>query len=297
MKKMIICSGDCGGIIGAAVVMRDFGLKPTKTQIIITESHLINRVEISDEAMAIFVVNLQIDNDSFDAITNFATQHKDSIVSWIDHHTGTEEALEQILNSVLIADDRRASCAELLDYAGFKVPDAWLEAANASEQPAKYPARKLSHRFNQALKAAQIREQYIIDQKSVAEVQHAFLHELLDEKESIIVSDYEGLYGKIMIGTKQAIESLTELTPGVGLVCLPENMIDRNLLISEGHKKFPVLAIQFNMPDTLEPVTTVSTNLKTLNLSQIFRLPVESASLVNLFGDFETVKKLLREKL
>jgi hypothetical protein len=123
------------------------------------------------------------------------------------------------------------------------------------------------------------------------------LHELLDEKESIIVSDYEGLYGKIMMGTKQAIESLTELIPGVGLVCLPENMIDRNLLISEGHKKFPVLAIQFNMPDTLEPVTTVSTNLKTLNLSQIFRLPVESASLVNLFGDFEVVKQLLREKL
>ncbi|MFZ2310878.1 MAG: hypothetical protein WAW11_05035 [Patescibacteria group bacterium] len=294
---MVICSGDCGGIIGAAIVMRDFGLKPTKTQIIITEPHLINQVEIGDEAMAIFVISLEINNESFDAITNFATQHKDAIVSWVDHHPGTEEALEQILNSVLIADDRRSSCADLLDYAGFKVPDAWLEAANASEQPTKYPTRKLSDRFNQALKAARIKEQYIIDPKSVTDVQHAFLHELLEEKESIIVSYYEGLYGKIMLSTKQAIESLTELIPGVGLVCLPENMIDRNLLFSEGHKKFPVLALQFNLPDTLEPVTTVSTNLKTLNLSQLFKLPVESASLVNLFGDFETVKQLLCEKL
>lgn len=296
MKKMVICAGDCGGIIGAAIVMRDFNLKPTKTQIIITEPRLINKVEVSDEAMAIFVVNLKIDDDSSAAITDFATQHKDSIVSWIDHHPKTEETLEQILNSVLIADDQRSSCADLLDYAGFKVPAAWLEAANASEQPTKYPARKLSHRFNQALKAAQIKEQYG-DQKFAAEVQRAFLTELLEEKESTIISDYESLYGKIMVDTNQAIEDFIELMTGVGLVCVHQNMVDRDFLITEGLKKFPILALQFNLPETLEPVTTVTTNLKTLNLSQLFRLPVESASLVNLFGDFETVKQLLCDKL
>jgi hypothetical protein len=295
MKNLLICSGDCGGIISAAIVMKGFNLKLTKTQIIITEPHLINQVEVDDNIIAIFVVNLKVDDDNSAAIIDFAKQHQDTIVSWIDHHPKTEEALEKILNSVLIADERRPSCAELLDYAGFKVPESWLEAANASEQPANYPARKLSDRYQRAIKAAQIREQG--DQELISTVQHDFLNELLEGKESAIVSYYDHLYETIMTNTNEAIEAFTEFIPGVGLVFLHEDLIDRNLLISEGHKKFPILAMQFNLPETLEPVTTVTTNLKTLNLSQIFRLPSDSASVVNLFGTAEEVKQLLCDKL
>lgn len=290
-KNLILCHGDGDGIISAAVIMAAIG----EADIIITQPFLLDKITVDADVDAIYVVDIAVNNRDVAMTTNFATKHTDKIVLWADHHQGGE-ILAEILGEKFIFDATEPSCPALLAKHGYAVPQKWLSAANASDRPTDFPATELSERYNKAFKVSLIELQNG-DRSAVEKVQRAFISELATGTESELVSEYGSRYQPIMDATKAAAEAFTELFSGVGLTTLGEEKVDKTLLCTEGYKKYPVVVVQFSSVETGEPVTMVATNRKDLNLVQTLGLPSGAPFRVNLSGNFETVKKMIVEKL
>ena len=292
MKNLVICHGDGDGIISAAVIAKAIGSKAT---IVITQPFLLDKLVIDADVEKIYVVDISVNNKDISMTTGFVGAHSEKIVLWADHHAGAE-ILAEILGEKLIFDATEPSCPTLLAKSGYTVPEEWLNAANASDRPTDFPKTELSERYNKAFKVSLI-ELQDGNRTSVEKIQRAFIEELASGTDSDLVSEYGNRYQPIMDATKDAAEAFVELLPGVGIATLGEAKVDKTLLCTEGYKKFPVVAVQFKSVETGEPVTMVATSRKDLNLVQTFGLPSGAPFRINLSGDFETVKKMIAEKL
>ncbi len=291
MSNLIICHGDGDGIISAAVILKVIG----EAKIIITQPFLLNKITIEEDVEAICVVDIAVNNRDLSMTSEFARKHAEKIALWADHHAGSE-ILAEILDEKLFFDGDEPSCPALLAKNGCPVPEEWLNAANASDRPTDFPATPLSERYNKAFKVSLI-ELQDGNRAAVEKVQRAFISELVNGVESELVSEYGNRYQPIMDATKAAAEAFTELMPGVGITALGKTGVDKTFLCTEGYKKYPLVVIQFTSIETGEPVTMVATYRKDLNLVQIFDLASGAPFRVNLPGDFETVKKMIAEKL
>lgn len=294
-KNLVICHGDGDGIIGAAVAIKDFCLKMEETEIVITQPFLLDKVVVREEVMAIFVIDIAVNNRDVDMTVNFVRKFQDRIVSWTDHHQGTD-VLEKILGISLIYSDKEPSCPSLQKNAGFIVNDDWLKAANACDRPTDFPATELSERYNKAFKVSLI-EASDGNRNAIDQVQRAFLSELLDGEKSELITEYGKRYQPILTATKKAAESFTELLPGVGLVLLGDEKVDKTAICTEGYKKYPIVVVQFHSLENGEPVTMVATNNKEINLVSVFGLPSGPPFRVNLPGNLKKTKDLIIEKL
>lgn len=294
-KNLVICHGDGDGLIGAAVAIKDFCLKMEETEIVITQPFLLDKVVVRDQVMAIFVIDIAVNNRDVDMTINFVRKYEDRIVSWIDHHQGTD-VLENILGITLISGDKEPSCPSLMKNAGFVVSDDWLRTANACDRPTDFAPTELSKRYNKALKVSLI-EAEEGNRIAIDQVQRAFLFELLDGEKWQLITDYGKRYQAILTATKKAAESFTELLPGVGIVLLGDEKVDKTVVCTEGYKKYPVVVIQFHSLKDGEPVTMVATNNKEVNLVNIFRLPSGPPFRVNLPGNLKKIKELIIDKL
>lgn len=294
MKNLLICHGDGDGIIGAAVVIKDFFLKMEETEIVITQPFLLDKVKVQDEVVAIFVVDLAVNNRDVDMTIHFVKEYNDRIVSWVDHHQGTG-VLEKLLGITLMSGDLEPSCPSLLKNAGFKMPDEWLKAANACDRPTDFPATELSERYNKAFKVSLIEAQDG-NRTAIEQVQRAFLLELLNEEKSELITDYGQRYQPILKATQKAAESFIELVPGVGIVTLGDEKVNKTALCTEGYKKFPVVVVQFHSLENGEPMTMVATNRKDLNLVEKFGLPSGPPFRVNLPGSLFKNKLIIIDK-
>jgi len=184
MKNLVICHGDCDGIISAAVITKIIH----DAEIIITQPFLLDKVVIDDEVKAIYLVDIAVNNKDTMVTTNFATKYASKIVFWVDHHPGTE-ILAKILNQKLIFDATEPSCPALLAKNGYTVPQKWLDAANTNDRPTDYPATALSERYNKAFKMSLI-ELQDGNPTAVEIVQRAFIEELTSGTYSRLVSEY-----------------------------------------------------------------------------------------------------------
>ncbi|NCB09530.1 MAG: hypothetical protein EOM73_15390 [Bacteroidia bacterium] len=290
MKNLVICHGDGDGIISAAVIAKVIG----EAKIVITQPFLLDKIVV-DDAEAIYIVDIAVNNKDIAMTTGFASKHADKIVLWADHHQGAE-ILAEIIGEKLVFDATEPSCPALLVKNGYTVPEEWLNAANASDRPTDFQVTELSERYNKAFKVSLI-ELQDGNRAAVEKVQRAFIEELVTGAESGIVSEYGSRYEPIMDDTRAAADALAQLIPGVGITTLGEAKVDKTLLCTEGYKKYPVVVVQFASAENGEPVTMVATNRKDLNLVQTFGLPSGAPFRVNLSGDFETTKKLVAEKL
>lgn len=287
MKNLIICHGDGDGIISAAVILAAIG----EAKIVITQPFLLDKITFDNDVEAIFVVDIAANNKDVAMTTRFAAKYVDKIVLWADHHQGSE-ILAEILGEKLVFDGSESSCPSLLAKTGYEVSAEWLDAANASDKPTDFPATELSQRYSSAFKVALI-ELQDGNRVAVEKVQRAFIGELVTGEQSELISSYSDLYEPMVTGTKIAVDSLSQLIPGVGIVTLGEDRVDKTLLCTEGYKRFPVVVIQFTSAENSEPVTMVATSKKDFNLVQTFGLPSGAPFRINLSGDFEEVKKLI----
>jgi len=294
MKNLLICHGDGDGIIGAAVVIKDFNLKINETEIVITQPFLLDKVKVSDDVMAIFVVDIAVNNRDIDMTINFIRENETQIVSWVDHHQGTG-ILEKLLGITLMFDDREPSCPSLLKNAGFKMSDDWLKAANACDRPTDFPATELSERYNKAFKVSLIEAQDG-NRTAIEQVQRAFLLELLNKEKSELITDYGQRYQPILEATQKAAESFVKLVPGVGIVTLGNEKVDKTALCTEGYKKFPIVVVRFHSLENGEPMTMVATNNKELNLVTLFGLPSGPPFRINLPGSLFKNKLIIIDK-
>lgn len=288
-KNLIVCHGDGDGLISAAIIAKSI----SKTEIIITQPFLLDKITVDTNVEKIFIVDIAVNNKNVAMTTEFAAKYAEKIELWADHHQGGE-ILADILGKKLIFNANEPSCPSLLAKNGFIVSDEWLNAANASDRPTDYPSTRLSERYNKAFKVALI-ELQDGNRAAVEKVQRAFINELITYTESEVVTEYGSRYWSIMAATKAAANAFTELTPGVGITTLGEAKVDKTLLCTEGYKKFPIVVIQFTSENG-EPVTTVATSHKYLNLVQAFDLPSGAPFRVNLSGDFDEVKKMIIKK-
>jgi hypothetical protein len=176
-----------------------------------------------------------------------------------------------------------------------KVSKTWVDAANASDRPTEYPATTLSERYNKAFKVSLVEAQEN-DRSVIEKVQRAFLDELLNGEESELITDFGKRYEPILKATQQAAESFRELVPGVGIVMLGDEKVDKTAICTAGYEKFPVLVVQFHSLEDGEPITMVATNRQDLNLVELFELHSGPPFRINLPGSLFKNKLIIIEK-
>lgn len=297
MKYLLVCHGDCDGIISAACIIKEYKLPIDKTEIVITQSFILDKVEVKDEVKAIFVVDLAINNRDLSVTLSFADKYKHRIVVWTSHHYNTEEKLAGILGPKLLCDKTAPSCPSILVNSGYEeVPTTWVKAANASNKPTEYPETPLSKRFTHAFKVSMVEAQDG-DNAVIEKIQRAFLSELLTGEEEGLLNIYGARYESIMRATQKAAESFFEFMPGIGLVVLGDAPVNRAAVCSKGCENFLITVVQYHSSENGDPMTIVATNNKDLDLVATFELNFGNPSRVTLPGNLKKTRDLITYKL
>lgn len=297
MKYLIVCHGDCDGIIGAACIIKEYKLPIDKTGIVFTQPFLLDRVEVSDKIKAIFVIDMAVNNHDLSVTLNFADKYKHRIVVWSSHHYNTEEKLANILGPKLLCDKTAPSCPAIMVNSGYEeIPTTWVRTANASNLPAKYPVTPLSERFKRAFKVSLVETQDS-DNSVVEKIQRAFLKEVLTGEPEDLLTIYGNRYDSIMKATQNAAESFFEFMPGVGLAILSDSQVDRIAVCKNGCENFLITVVQFHSLENGDPMTMIATNNKNLNLVTTFELGSGNPSRIILPGNLKKTRDLIICKL
>lgn len=297
MKYLVVCNGDCDGIIGAACIIKEYKLPIDKTKIVITKPFLLDKVEVSDKIKAIFVVDMSVNNHDLSVTLNFADKYHHRIVVWASHHYNTEEKLASILGPKLLCDKTAPSCPAIMVNSGYEeVPTTWVKAANASNKPTEYPETPLSKRFTRAFKTS-IVEAQDGNNSVIEKVQRAFLNELLTGEEEALLNIYGARYESVMRATQKAAESFFEFLPGIGLVVLGDAQVDRATVCSKGCENFLITIVQYHSLENGDPMTIVATNNKDLNLVTTFELDFGNPYKITLPGNLKKTRDLIIYKL
>lgn len=297
MKKyLVICHGDGDGIISTAALIKQYQLFLRETEIVITQSFFLDEVFVRPEIKAIFVIDIAVNKRDIALTTSFANKHKDKIISWVNHHRGTEKTLGEILGIKLLCNENSPSSPAVMKQSGYDIAEEWVAAANAINDPENFPATELSERYTNAFKTALVDAQDG-GQNVIKKLQLSFIDELLTSEKSRLVANYSNEYKFIVAATNRAAELFIDLMPKVGMTILGDEKVDKIMLCRKGHEKFKTVVIQFHSLEDGEPATMISTELQNINLAKKFKSSFGSPSRITLPGNLLKTRELIIEKL
>lgn len=287
----IITHGDGDGTIAAAVAKK----AGASGKITVTQPFLLHK--LPDLSGFTVILDIAVDRRNPEATLAWAKRNRKNIVLWIDHHIGGE-ALTEVLGDKFVYDPEAPSCPELMAEDGFDVSAEWLQAANACDRPTEFPQTALSERYNAAFKVALV-ELQAGDRGIVAKIQNAFIGELETGEKSEVVSEYAERYPALNKATDCAVGNLQKLTPGVGVVAVPEGQasVDVTQVMVRGYKKYPTVVILTSSAEDGQPLALVGTSDKKFNLVELFELGSGNPSRVVLTGTkILTVSEVFRNR-
>ncbi len=278
----IIAHGDGDGTIAAAVLKKE-GVNGGVT---VTQPFLLHKLPfLAELKKPTIVVDIAVDNREPEKTIEWARKNAHNIVAWIDHHKGGEE-LAEILGDKFIYNPEAPSCPALMAEVGFDVPAEWLAAANACDAPTKFAPTNLSERYNKAFKVALVALQ-AGDRSAVAEVQNAFIEELVSGVESELLTAQAAKYEALNAATDAAVANIKPLVGDVGYVDIPEGQasVDVTQVMLRGYKRgFSTVVISTVSAEDKTPLVLIGTNSET-DLVKLFGLNGGNTSRIVLYGD------------
>lgn len=278
----VITHGDGDGIIAAAIVIK----AGATGNLVITQQRALPK--FPDLVRPTVVLDMAMDKDNVEGFLNWVRRNQNRIALWVDHHQGSE-ALAEILGDRFVYNPQAPSCPQILRDMDtiFAMDPNWLEAANACDRPAQYPATDLSQRYNAAFKVALISLQSNApDAKGAVEkVQRGYIDELLSGKENEFVSQHVVAYPVLMKSTEFAAQEYRQVEPGVVATSVDhQTSVDITVLLIAGYKLAPVAVVQTASAEDGSPITIVATNDKNRNLVTALGLISGSSQRVVLVG-------------
>ena len=195
-RRLIICSEDYAGLIGAAIVGKFLkavsGLDRSEMMFVTTSPAKLNQVTVDDDIKDIYVINVAVNAKHPEIALEFVKKHSPKIALWVDNHPGAE-ILTNLLDNQLLAHSKAFSSAQLLKMTGYTVPAEWLEAANSFANPRTCKLNMMAIRFSQALKMAMI-DKFDADPSALIKAQDSIIEELLTNISSATLDRYSARY-------------------------------------------------------------------------------------------------------